>query len=804
MNVYFSLALIAVIPVIVSLILYYLFHQTKLKDLSYWPKQIIIGVIFGVIAICGTEFGVPFQGAVINARDAAPLCAGLIFGGPAGVIAGVIGGVERWFAVYWGAGYYTRLGCTISTIMTGIIAAVLRTHMFGNRLPAWDQTLLIGVVCEVLHMLSIFFTNIADVRSAFMYVEMCTIPMVTVNAAAVTIAVAVIQLVRLKRNPERRTELPSVSDRFQRTLLVEVLIGFVVAMLFTFFLQRSITSEDTEKLLRQSLDDAVQEVQDRCEDTLLHVNRLVADTLTSNPDADLSVLKDQYHVSEINLIDSNGVITASTMADYVGYDMKKGEMRQREYLNLLNVNGPTELVQMYVRSAADNSIMMHYSGVKTPNGIIQVAFNEAQRQEEMTLQLQSVVTNRHVGETGILVVMDQDRNLVSATRLDTEEDLEMVDLDLNGTKEHTVYVCRISGEDYYYMYTHSEGYRIFGFLPASEADFSGLLSIYLNFLTQGAIFGILFAAVYIITRQLIVRDIWRIDRSLSKISEGNLDTVVDVHSSSEFDSLSKNINTTVDTLKRYIAEANERIDSELRYASEIQSSALPSIFPDREEFDLYALMDPAKEIGGDFYDFYMISGDVLAFIVADVSGKGIPAALFMMRAMTTIHAYAQNNVAVADIFTNANYQLCEGNDAGLFVTAWMGFLNLKTGELKYANAGHNHPLIRRKNGTFEYLKGPAGLVLGGMEGIAYKEQQLTMEPGDELFLYTDGVVEATNKDEELYGDDRLRDCLNAHVGEDAKKICLSVKQDVDRFYEGAPQFDDLTELSFQFRKRQED
>ena len=309
------------------------------------------------------------------------------------------------------------------------------------------------------------------------------------------------------------------------------------------------------------------------------------------------------------------------------------------------------------------------------------------------------------------------------------------------------------------MFTHAEPYLIAGFLPAAEADFSQVLTGYLNVLTQIAIYGMLFAAIYIAARLLIVRNIWRIDNALSRITDGNLDTTVDVHSTREFDSLSTGINKTVDTLKRYIAEANARIDSELHYAREIQSSALPSsfpAFPGRDEFDIYAIMAPAKEIGGDFYDFYIIDNDVLAFIVADVSGKGIPAALFMMRAMTTIHTFAQNNIAVADIFTNANFQLCEGNDAGLFVTAWMGFLNLKTGELKYANAGHNYPMLRRKNGQFEYLKGPAGFVLGGMEGIAYKEQRLIMEPGDELFIYTDGVVEATNKDLELYGDDRLR------------------------------------------------
>ena len=170
----------------------------------------------------------------------------------------------------------------------------------------------------------------------------------------------------------------------------------------------------------------------------------------------------------------------------------------------------------------------------------------------------------------------------------------------------------------------------------------------------------------------------------------------------------------------------------------------------------------------------------------------------MMRAKTTIKSYAENGIAVADIFTNANYHLAEGNDAGMFVTAWMGMLNLETGELKYANAGHNRPLIKRKNGQYEYLKGPAGFVLAGMEGIVYKEQQTVLEPGDEIFLYTDGVVEATNIDKELYGDDRLLEMINSVGDTDCKTLCEKIRDDVDKFYDGAPQFDDITEMAVKF------
>ncbi|MBQ2505103.1 MAG: SpoIIE family protein phosphatase, partial [Erysipelotrichaceae bacterium] len=298
-----------------------------------------------------------------------------------------------------------------------------------------------------------------------------------------------------------------------------------------------------------------------------------------------------------------------------------------------------------------------------------------------------------------------------------------------------------------------------------------------------------------------------VKESLGHIVEGNLDTVVNVRENREFDELSDDINQTVDKLKTLIKEADERISKELRYAQQIQMAALPNIFPpypDRDEFDIFASMDPAKEVGGDFYDLYLLNDSTLVFLVADVSGKGIPASLFMMRAKTIIKKLAEGGVSVGDIFTNANYELCNGNASMMFVTSWMGFLNLKTGVLEYANAGHNPALIKRKGGEYEFLKGPAGFVLGGMEGIAYKKQSVVLEPGDEIFLYTDGVVEATNLDKELYGEERLKKCINSCAGMDARGICETISADVEEFYKGAEQFDDITELSLRFLKKEDD
>ena len=805
MNTIISLARIAVIPVIFSVILYLIFNSEKFKNIKNIYKQLIAGLIFGGIAIIGTEFGVNIDGAIINARDAAPLCAGLIFGGPAGIIAGIIGGVERWFAVLWGGGYYTRLACTISTILAGFIAAALRKLIFDDDIPSVDQAIVAGVVVEVIHMLMIFITNVSDVKRAFRFVEACTIPMVSINALSLAVAVLIVTIIRHKKYYKDEKYIPTISSIFQRNLIAVILLGLLLSSLFGYGLYDQITKDNTYTMLRQALVDASEDVKDQCDESLLRVNRLVIEVLKNNPDVDLNQLKKRYNIYEIDVIDKNGIITNSSFDYNIGFDMASGE-QSAEFLKLLSPGGPQEIVQQYMPTASNQSFSLKYSGIKTDDGFVQVAYNGAQLHEENNSLLSTIATNRHIGEKGSLLVLTDTNEIVSHTKdsiINPENTNLDIELDPNGNEEYTVYECTINNDLYYYMFSSAEQYNIVGLLPKSETDFSKTLSSYLNGLSQTIVFGALIAVIYFIIKLLIVDNIKKVNESLNQITEGNLDTVVDVRTNKEFTMLSDGINTTVDALKRYAAEAEARIESELQYAKEIQFSALPSnfpAFPGRDEFDIYALMDPAKEVGGDFYDLYMLDKDTLVFLIADVAGKGIPASLFMMRSKTILKTYAENNIEVSDIFTNANFQLCEGNDAGMFVTAWMGFLNLKTGQLKYANAGHNPPLLRRKDGTFEYLKGPAGFVLAGMEGIVYKEQELTLNPGDEIFLYTDGVPEATNVDKELYGEKRLLECINQQIGKDAKTICDEVKKSVDAFYDGAPQFDDITELSMQFKK----
>ena len=252
---------------------------------------------------------------------------------------------------------------------------------------------------------------------------------------------------------------------------------------------------------------------------------------------------------------------------------------------------------------------------------------------------------------------------------------------------------------------------------------------------------------------------------------------------------------------------SEKIATELNLASSIQANMLPNIFPafpEYNDFDIYATMTPAREVGGDFYDFFMVDEKHLALVIADVSGKGIPAAMFMVIAKTLIKDHSQLGLSPAEVFTKVNNLLCEGNEAGLFVTAWMGVLNIDSGELTYANAGHNPPVVML-DGEISYLRSKPGFVLAGLEGYRFSEQTMTLHKGDKIFLYTDGATESSNSEKELYGEDRLISCLKK-LGKDVSctQALRAVREDIDAFVKDAEQFDDLTLLAFDYTPKNKD
>ncbi|MBQ3265459.1 MAG: SpoIIE family protein phosphatase [Ruminococcus sp.] len=251
-----------------------------------------------------------------------------------------------------------------------------------------------------------------------------------------------------------------------------------------------------------------------------------------------------------------------------------------------------------------------------------------------------------------------------------------------------------------------------------------------------------------------------------------------------------------------ITAEKERISTELSLATKIQADMLPNIypaFPERPEFDIYAAMDPAKEVGGDFYDFFLVDDDHLCMVMADVSGKGVPAALFMMASKIILQNNAMLGKSPAQILTDTNAAICSNNREEMFVTVWLGILELSTGKLTAANAGHEYPVMRKANGQFELVKDKHGFVIGGMDGLRYKEYELQMEPGSKLFLYTDGVPEATDANQELFGTERMLEALNKDASATPEEILKQVRCAVDGFVNEAEQFDDLTMLCLEYK-----
>ena len=264
-----------------------------------------------------------------------------------------------------------------------------------------------------------------------------------------------------------------------------------------------------------------------------------------------------------------------------------------------------------------------------------------------------------------------------------------------------------------------------------------------------------------------------------------------------------------DQAEQYEAQraASSRLETELSMATRIQADMLPNIFPafpERREFDIYASMNPAKEVGGDFYDFFLIDDDHLGLVIADVSGKGVPAALFMMASKILVQNYAIMHKDPKAALEAANYQICQSNREDMFVTVWLGILDLRTGTLTASNAGHEYPALKMPGQSFELYKDRHGLVIGAMPDVTYREYEIQLQKGSKLFVYTDGVAEATNAANELFGTERMIQALNKNPDAAPEQVLRNVTEGINAFVAGAEQFDDITMLCLQYNGPEQD
>ena len=366
-----------------------------------------------------------------------------------------------------------------------------------------------------------------------------------------------------------------------------------------------------------------------------------------------------------------------------------------------------------------------------------------------------------------------------------------------------------------------DGYPVFVFF---DTDMNRAVRIEIVFLIM---YIVLLAAVTAVIIRLSVRNIsTMMVEPINRLSDAALDYIDDADDASrdekhfdklniqtgdEIENLSISMKRMEEDLGKYIENLTqvtadrERIRTELTLANKIQAAMMPHIFPpfpDRKEVELYGIMDPAKEVGGDFYDFFLIDDDHLGLVIADVSGKCVPGALFMMISKIIIQSCAMLDKSPAEILTKTNEAICSNNQEEMFVTAWVGILELSTGKLIAANGGHEYPVIKYPNGEFEMLKDRHGLVLGAMDGMKYHEYELDMKPGSCLFVYTDGVPEATDANEELFGYKRMLAALNSDPDTEPESVLKRVRKGVDDFVLDAEQFDDLTMLCVLYKGTQ--
>ncbi len=425
----------------------------------------------------------------------------------------------------------------------------------------------------------------------------------------------------------------------------------------------------------------------------------------------------------------------------------------------------------------------------------------AMRSQRYNLAL-GLISNRHVGESGGIVLADAKGFILGDRRGSAGKTLASIGLQIENIKENTLFTATVFNESHYCMYLNVDELNVIAIMPTDEVEFARNLSVYLHIFLQVLVLSVMLALIYSLVKRLVIDNIHKVNHSLAKIAGGDLDTLVDIHTNKEFSSLSHDINVTVSSLKQHIEAEKARLLAEFELAKTIQCSSLPSIFPpypQRDEFEIFACMHTAREVGGDFYDFYFADDKHLVFLMADVSGKGIPAAIFMMKAKTLIKNFAEAGHAAEEIFSLTNKHLCENNEAIMFVTVWLGILDVHSGLLNYVNAGHNPPLVKLGNNTFKYLKTKPNFVLALTEDAKYKSHELQLECGDELFLYTDGITEAADKNGQLYGEERLKNLLDKGPLS-AEAMCSRVLDDVNVFAGDAIQEDDITMLCLQFKK----
>ena len=601
-------------------------------------------------------------------------------------------------------------------------------------------------------------------------------------------------------------------------LFALMIIAFIGVLIVSFSVLTKQASENANALIQLKISDVEKQIEQN-EMNLLRIRKeadenalakasALAKMLSLKPEivtnvSEIEDIRELLSVDEIHISDETGILIAGTVPSFIGYDFASAE-QSSQFLPAIT-NPKFKLAQDPMPRGINQEIFQYVGVARVDSpGIVQIGYKPQKLINAMEVaDIKNLAAGFRVGNSGGVVIVDFQGYILSTNNEENiGKRLNDIGLNLeNFNDEEGSFLGEINEVDYLISYRKSDEYLIMGTLPTREMYFSRDTGTNMLILFNILLFCAIFFLIARLVQVVVINGIYRVNTTLSKITKGYLDEKVHVENNKEFQMLSKGINTTVDALKDAIHEAERRIDSELAFAKNIQISALPAPFPKRDDVEIYGQMHTAKEVGGDFYDYFMIDETHLGFLIADVSGKGIPAALFMMISKSIIKTYSVNNTDLANILYQSNNTLCENNESNMFVTVFMGIIDLQTGEFTYASAGHNPPLIKRQSQNFQWLEVKSDCPLAAIEKVDFSVYKTQINPGDLLFLYTDGVTEAVNRKEELFSPERLIDYLNT-LPEQTKpeSIMDLVRHEVEKFAKGAQQADDITMLLFHMKQ----
>ena len=534
----------------------------------------------------------------------------------------------------------------------------------------------------------------------------------------------------------------------------------------------------------------------------LHMNEQVADRVLNewqlNQDAinDLTIENDEIYSGYVR-----GFLSVSSLLSVIDSDMLE-DTSGEDRIFLLKAMYDAAAARFDEERKENGYDSIYCVDVSDPNNI--VLLMESSRQSEMT------------GERGLGTVQGVDAKLYSSA-------FEAFETEGSKAADETFFQ-QLHVRDYdtfYYMaYKPIIVDGTLKYILAIECDWSDFARILNRNLMQVLLLGV---AVMLVTSGLIMLFIFRkAVKPLVEVNDGvreyieskDSDAAVrrmsGIKARNEVGRLADSFSEMSTEIDRYTKEVRqltgekERAEAELNLAARIQSSMLPTEFPVRPELTLFASMDPAKEVGGDFYDFFFIDEEHLGLVIADVSGKGVPAALFMMMSKILLKNHAMSGLSPAEVLNRTNLGICENNRNNMFVTVWFGVLDIATGHVTAANAGHEYPMIRKPDGGFEIMKDRHGFVLGALRRKRYTEYEFDIEPGGTLFVYTDGAAEATDRDNRLFGTERMLGALNLEPAASPEVLLTNMKSAIDGFVGEAPQFDDLTMLCIKYNGKKEE